>query len=309
MFAGANSKETRVENLLLGNWVGISGAAFSTGLGAHTNFGLSMLLGLANVRLGYWWDSGVRPETRANRTPPDILAKLSETISAIFAAETYLYEELLARFHGPARQRWYLSDGGHFENTACYELLRRRVPFIIVCDDGQDPEYCFDDLAGLVRKARLDFDADIRFFSAEEIEQHVDAPLRQYIGTVQELRRLAQSTPASATDCEGRFASGLYSEKHATLAWVHYDKPDAAPGSVILFVKPTLTGDERLDVLQYHESHDDFPQEPTSDQFFDEAQWESYRYLGEHIGQMLFCKAEKQEPKKWIPRDMKIPRE
>ena len=31
-----------------------------------------------------------------------------------------------------------------------------------------------------------------------------------------------------------------------------------------------------------------FPQEPTTDQFFDEAQWESYRALGEHIGAQLF---------------------
>lgn len=49
-------------------------------------------------------------------------------------------------------------------------------------------------------------------------------------------------------------------------------------------MKPTLTGDEPLDVLQYAASHPTFPQETTSDQFFDEAQWESYRKLGEHIG-------------------------
>ena len=38
----------------------------------------------------------------------------------------------------PTGERWYLTDGGHFENTACYELLRRPVPFIIASDNGQD---------------------------------------------------------------------------------------------------------------------------------------------------------------------------
>jgi hypothetical protein len=34
-------------------------------------------------------------------------------------------------------------------------------------------------------------------------------------------------------------------------------------------------------------NHPSFQQEPTTDQFFDEAQWESYRSLGEHVGGKL----------------------
>jgi hypothetical protein len=37
-------------------------------------------------------------------------------------------------------------------------------------------------------------------------------------------------------------------------------------------------------VCHYHRAHPDFPQETTIDQFFDEAQWESYRRLGLHTG-------------------------
>ena len=56
-------------------------------------------------------------------------------------------------------------------------------------------------------------------------------------------------------------------------------------GSVgrIVYVKASLTGREPADVLQYHAAHPDFPHETTSDQFFDEAQWESYRRLGEYV--------------------------
>lgn len=38
---------------------------------------------------------------------------------------------------------------------------------------------------------------------------------------------------------------------------------------------------EPVDVLRYQIEHPDFPHQSTADQFFDEAQWESYRKLGE----------------------------
>jgi hypothetical protein len=52
----------------------------------------------------------------------------------------------------------------------------------------------------------------------------------------------------------------------------------------LVYLKATLMGDEPEDVCHYHRSHPEFPQETTTDQFFDEAQWESYRRLGRHIG-------------------------
>ena len=43
-----------------------------------------------------------------------------------------------------------------------------------------------------------------------------------------------------------------------------------------------------MDILCYRAMNQDFPQQTTADQFFDEAQWESYRKLGEACGQALF---------------------
>ena len=54
--------------------------------------------------------------------------------------------------------------------------------------------------------------------------------------------------------------------------------------SWLVVVKATLMGDEPEDVCRYHRAHPEFPQETTNDQFFDEAQWESYRRLGLHVG-------------------------
>ena len=78
-------------------------------------------------------------------------------------------------------------------------------------------------------------------------------------------------------------------KKHASLGFVYYDNSDA-PGSIILYLKATRTGDEDLDILKYAADNPTFPNESTGNQFFDEPQWESYRRLGEHIGTLLFSK-------------------
>ena len=270
------------KRLSLSQWTAISGAAVATGMGAKTSLGLSLLLGIGNVRLGYWWDSKVEPEHQGGAVPKPS-ALLQRWIAKVLPVQSSLMQELVAQFHGPHRRHWYLTDGGHFENTACYEFLRRRVPLIIVCDDGADPDYEFSDLANLVRKARLDFNATVKFLAADD----------DVVGHFGELKR---SVPGGASKDAPQVDLGIpLSRRHLLLARIDY--PDEAQignpsnqgsaHSLVLVIKPTLTGDEPLDVLQYAASHPAFPQEPTSDQFFDEAQWESYRRLGEHVGSIV----------------------
>jgi hypothetical protein len=276
-----------VESLSLGQWVAVSGAAFSTGLGARTNLGLSLLMGFSNVRIGYWWDSGISPRERFQDKPATRQAfKISDLLEPLFSTQVYLSDEFLARFHGPHRQRWYLSDGGHFENTAAHELIRRRLPFIIVSDNGCDQGYLFDDLANMIRKARIDFNAEIRFLNEGELNEMLDQNLRKIIGAPAELQRriTEEQSPGGNTRLEGK----AYSNCHALLARIYYNGSPHA-GSLMLIIKPSLTGDEPLDLLEYHAKHPEFPQESTLDQFFDEAQWESYRKLGSNIGDNLFA--------------------
>ncbi len=49
-----------------------------------------------------------------------------------------------------------------------------------------------------------------------------------------------------------------------------------------------MTGDEPPDVLQYVSRNPDFPRQSTLNQFFDEAQFECYRALGQHIAGKVF---------------------
>jgi patatin-like phospholipase len=142
----------------------------------------------------------------------------------------------------------YLSDGGHFENLGLYEMVFRRCRFIVVSDAGGDPSYTFGDLANAIRRVRLDFGIDVEFPDGVRIGSRPVASLsRCAVGTIR----------YSAVD------------------------PEAEDG-VLVYLKPTLVGDEPVDVANYARAHPAFPQESTAEQWFDEAQFESYRMLGLH---------------------------
>ena len=49
-----------------------------------------------------------------------------------------------------------------------------------------------------------------------------------------------------------------------------------------------MTGDEPPDLQQYARANPTFPHETTTDQFFDEDQFESYRALGYHVAHQVF---------------------
>jgi hypothetical protein len=259
------------ERLSVGQWIGTSGAAFTTGLGRATGVGASLALGLANVRLGTWWYSG---QGRDNATGLEALFKLC------FPAQTYLLYEFLARFYGRRRTLQYLSDGGHFENTALYELLRpaREVRFLVVCDNGCDPNYRFDDLANLIRLARIDYRLNIEIDT--RIAEH--NTLKQVFGTLNDFRT--------------RKGEAIVSDQCALMLKVFDCEQSPArdrPIARIVVLKPRVIASAPEDVCDYRANSESFPQQTTADQFFDEAQWESYRALGYRIGTLVFGSADK----------------
>jgi hypothetical protein len=152
----------------------------------------------------------------------------------------------------------YLSDGGHFENLGGYELVRRRCRFVIVVDADCDGQHLFENLGNLIRKCRNDF----------------GIPIEIDLGA---LRRAADT---------GRV------RWHCAVGKVRYDHVDfgALPGTLV-YLKPSLSGDEPPDVLHYAAQHPDFPHETTADQFFSESQFESYRALGQHVAETVFADA------------------
>ncbi len=273
----------RVEVLSLQQCMALSGAAVGPGLGQSTSLGTALLFGLANVRTGYWWDSGISEAARSGFPRLSFLRRLLYLIPRAFLTQSLLISEWIAIFPGPWKRYWNVSDGGFFENLGGYELIRRRIPRIILSDAGQDPDYVFADFGDLVRKARIDFDASIEPFPAQELDQFVTAgvlpeEVRERLGTLEELK--------PRTDPKGNITGPA--RKHAALYRVRY-QTGPRRSSLILYVKATITGDESADVKDYSDMHPQFPNESTINQFFDEAQWESYRSLGEHAASPLFA--------------------
>lgn len=271
MFAepGRDGSTVLAERMSLGQWIAVSGAAFSTGLGSRTTLGMSLLMGFANVRLGRWWDTGRDLSAMKRHTRS---ARLAQFFELILPVQTYLLDELTGSFHGPKRRHWYLTDGGHFENMGGYELIRRRLPMIVIVDAEEDAGFIYEGFAGLVRKARMDFGASIVPLDDAALDRAVHPSKRMLFGSLDSLR------PDDAR----------FSASRALLARVDYDD-GRAPPSTLLYIKPTLRREDPSDLREYHAKNPAFPHQPTTDQFFDEAQWESYRKLGEVIGDALFA--------------------
>jgi len=256
----------------LGRWVAVSGAAASPGAGAYTSRGLALLVYFLGVRLGHWMRA---PGERVR------LRWLSRLAWRYTPKPMMLTSEASATFHGVERPWWYLSDGGHFENSGVYPLLKRELGFIILSDAGSDMRYEFDDLENLVRKARIDFGAEIDFYTREEAAG---------------LFTLASPdlTVLSPEDMPNN-----HSSRGVLLARIRYrERPgpaqsDGSPGrpyrpeGTLLVIKPNLHDALDVDVLAYARKNPAFPHESTGDQSFDEAQWESYHRLGEDFGRAL----------------------
>ncbi|HET7231269.1 MAG TPA: patatin-like phospholipase family protein [Longimicrobium sp.] len=223
------------KNPTLGTAITASAAAFNTLMGSKSvelGPGVTFVAAALNLRLGQWLPHPASTGRKTRIAPgwPFLL----EMAGQASATGSYVH----------------LSDGGHFENLAVYELIRRRCRVILASDCGADPSSDFDDLGNLVRRAREDFGVEIRL-DTRPLKPDEHGLSRQYM---------------VAGD-------------------IHYPGGDTG---VLLYFKPALVGSEPADVQQYRRRNASFPHETTGDQFYDEAQWESYRRLGFHASTTAF---------------------
>jgi hypothetical protein len=140
-----------------------------------------------------------------------------------------------------------VDEGKLFDPLGVYPLIQRRCRFIIACDGTHDPRLSMDGLANVIRRCRADLGVSI------------DISLGGFV------------IP--------RMGDGL-ARRHYELGVIHY--PDDMIG-MLLYLKPSLTGDESADVRQYARSHPEFPSADKSSGDFDDAEFLSYRQLGEHV--------------------------
>jgi hypothetical protein len=144
-------------------------------------------------------------------------------------------------------------------------------------DAVADPEPCFSDLGNAIRRCRIDFDADI----------------------ILDITSFIKSKDHSFVNQHYAVGQIIYSEDHVkTLGWK--DTKLANRTGVIVYIKSSLLRNEkelRADVRQYGIENSAFPQQSTVNQWFDEAQFESYRHLGKHCGLQAFDRVTKDQHK------------
>ena len=133
--------ERVVPEFALDSAVAISGAAAAPNMGIFTNRAMVLLMGLLNVRMGYWLPN----PARMGRQHPGV---------------DFFYRELAGRLS--ERSSFVnISDGGHLENTGIYQLLRRRCRFIVFGDGEADETMEFPGFADMLRYARVDLGVEI----------------------------------------------------------------------------------------------------------------------------------------------------
>jgi hypothetical protein len=247
--------------------VAISGAAVNPNMGYNSNPALAFLMTFFNVRLG-WWISNPRKRNRWRAT---------ENRPTPVVAVWYLFKELFGAVND-ASNYVNLSDGGHFDNMGLYELVRRRCSYIIVCDAEADGEMKFEGMGSAITKCRADFGAEIDLdLRPLQIDPETGfSKTHCVVGTVR-YPPPPEENEASAARGAGRGATA------GTACECLGEAGDDPYTGVIVYLKSSLVGDEPADLLTYKLRHDVFPHDMTSNQWFAETQFESYRRLGHHV--------------------------
>jgi glycerophosphoryl diester phosphodiesterase len=255
---------------LLGTAMAISGAAASANMGRATTPASAFLMTVFNARLG-WWIGNTRKKEKASRPGPRL-------------GLTYTLSELAGSTNDESAFV-NLSDGGHFDNLGVYELIRRGCRYVIACDAGQDGRVVGEDLGELVRRCRTDFNVDIEI-SIERIRNSPTTGLSRAHCVVGKIHYL---------NVPRRNSKGiLVSEDNRPLG--RGDRPAHEVGYLI-YLKPSITGDEPHDIIEYRSIADAFPHETTADQWFNETQFEAYRKLGMHIAEQAFSRYQNDDTK------------
>ena len=267
------------EGISLGHAIAISGAFVSPNMGyMMTSPVVRFLMALFNVRFGAWLGN---PGPAGDK--PDLLERLLSIPLRLFGfrvgrpfllgSPSLSVLPFISEAFGDIDDKSpyvYLSDGGHFENLGLYEMVLRRCRFIVVSDASTDPDYAFQSLAMSIRQIRVDLGVPI-----ELPELSISAP-------TQDLKNKYCAIGTIRYSCVDRDPQD-------------YTTRDKDFDGVLIYLKPSLIGEEPRDVVNYWQGSNAFPQEVITDQWFSEAQFESYRALGSHMIDTI-CGGESSNP-------------
>jgi hypothetical protein len=244
--------------------VTISAAAVNPGMGIYSNKILGLFTTLFNARLGVWLRNPIS----------------AQKPKGIVWWPLYFLYELFSKI-GTDNNMVNISDGGHIENLAVYELLRRKCRLILAVDGGADPFFTFADLQNLTIRARNELGFELRFRDGQSPEEIISPrPSYGYSRKRFAIADIYQVWEDLGEDAKGKKIIENYQNKRIG-TFVYIKSSVVAPKG-----KPSLSPDDGLkyDTYKYKIYHPSFPHESTADQFFDPVQWEAYFQLGQYIG-------------------------
>jgi hypothetical protein len=239
------------KSLRLGTAMAISGAAANPNMGYYSSSIVTFLMSLFNIRLGWWLGNTGKVGSQRDwfgRGPNRFFEKSSPSVAVL-----PLLNETLGRTD---MQKKFLNvtDGGHFENLALYEMILRRCRLIVLSDGAADADFKFGEIANAIQKCKVDLGVDIKFLGSMNIR--------------------ARKTREEGEIKRSRFA----------IAEIVYPERDARNKRVrgwLIYTRPTFYGtSEPRDIVTYADSNERFPHQSTGDQMYDEKQFEAYRGLG-----------------------------
>lgn len=250
--------------LQLADAVTISGSAVSPYM--TENPWLTWFMSAFNIRLGMWLANPGRSPAR-RKVNRDDLPQLR-----IAATPANLFKEWHAGFWRTRADDWnlgFVADGGFRENLGVEELLVRQCGLIIASDAGNNGgQDQFSSLASLVRLARTEY--GIAFYDLDH-----DRPI-----DLERFRRdEKRDVPQQILCLRIRYPDRLNVDESGRIT----REPTPWFG-LMVYLQMAMTGLEEVDVQQIRKRLPNFPDEPTTNQFYTKEQVEAYRLLGYHIG-------------------------
>lgn len=255
--------------------VAVSGAAFASAMGRQ-NKGVEKLLAISGARLGTWLPNPnfvrqLRDSTRPNGSGSDALPRVWPKSLPSIRGGGYLYREILGINDRDARLV-QVTDGGHYDNSGLVEALRRRCRLIIVIDGGGDPPPLPVGLTDALRLARYELGVEVALnrtgpYSVESITP----------GSGKQFAKDDALASLNSRITRGAVVQGAITYPAAAGL-------DESTGTLI-FAKAVLSERCPFWLLTYAASTAIFPHDPTSDQWFSEAQFAAYTSLGRVIAE------------------------
>lgn len=231
----------------LGTAMAISGAAANPNMGYYSSAVVTFLMSLFNIRLGWWLGNTGEIGGRKDFWQDQYFSKSSPSVAIL-----PLINETLGRTDENKRYI-NVTDGGHFENLALYEMVLRRSRIILLSDGAADADFKFGEISNAIQKCKVDLGVDIKFLGGINI--------------------YGRNAPEEGDRKKLRFSI-------AEIIYPERGENDEPLKGHLLYVRPAYYGTESTDIRHYAEANLSFPHQSTGDQMYDEKQFEVYRSLG-----------------------------